>query len=404
MGPGFTGRRAEIAGAGIAGLATACVLAQRGWSVRVHERTSELREMGAGIYLKINSLQVLDRIDVLDELEAGGTLLRKGFITDRAGDTIAHRVLKNIETVIVHRGHLHRTLANRALALGVRIETTSTVTGASPEGKLRFENAEAASADLVIGADGFRSAVRDSVGLLKSLSPMKEGAIRILVARKPGEREGLTTEQWSGECRLGIVACSVDQLYLYLIGPADHPRASAIPVDVEYWCEMFPQEAHVLRRIDPHAGRHDRFMEAKVSSWHAGRVAIIGDAVHSQPPNLGQGAGLAIANAGALGAALAATGDIDEALKRWEAERRPVTEEVQYWSYLYGVIFYALLPLGAVGETLRCKLMSVLHRLNSTGRKLAWVNRGGHHPGEVTLERWDPKPETQIKREEHAGS
>src|SRR5207253_1486568 len=119
--------------------------------------------------------------------------------------------------------------------------------------------------------------------------------------------------------------------YLYLIGPAAHPRAKAIPVDVDFWCEMFPQEADVLRRIDPHAGRHDQFMEAKVKRWRAGRVAIIGDAVHSQPPNLGQGAGLAIANAGALGAALDASNDIDEALGKWEAERRPVTEEVQYW-------------------------------------------------------------------------
>lgn len=404
MEPTPSTRHAEISGAGIAGLTTACVLAKRGWSVRVHERTSELREMGAGIYLKVNSLLVLDEIGVLDELEAGGTILRKGYITDRAGEPIAHRVMKSAETVIVHRGHLHRTLARKALDLGVRVDTSSTVTGAAPEGKLVFADGSRTTADLVIGADGFRSAVRDSVGLLKSLGPMKEGAIRILVPRKPGERDGLTTEQWSGDCRLGIVACSADQLYLYLIGPANHPRASAIPVDTDFWCERFPQEADVLRRIDPHSGRHDQFMYAKVKSWSAGRVAIIGDAVHSQPPNLGQGAGLAIANAGALGAALDAGSDVGEALRRWEAERRPITEEVQLWSYLYGVIFYALLPAGAIGETLRCKLMAVLHRMTTTGRKLAWVNRGGYHPGEVTLPSLEAKPRALIKENEYAGS
>ena len=404
MGQNPAGRHAEISGAGIAGLTTACVLAQRGWSVRVHERTGELREMGAGIYLKINSLQVLEEIGVLDELESGGTLLKKGYITDRAGETIAHRVMKSTETVIVHRGLLHRTLAQKALDLGVRVETSSTVSGAATEGKLLFANGREATADLVIGADGFRSAVRDSVGLLDSLAPMREGAIRILVPRKPSEREGLTTEQWSGDCRLGIVACSREQLYLYLIGPAKHTRASAIPVDVDFWCERFPQEADVLRRIDPLAGRHDQFMSARVNSWSAGRVAIIGDAVHSQPPNLGQGAGLAIANAGALGAALDASSDLSEALKKWEAERRPVTEEVQRWSYYYGVIFYALLPAGAIGESLRCWLMGFLHRMATTGRKLAWVNRGGHHPGEVILPRWETKTESMIKGNEYAGS
>ena len=378
-------RHAEISGAGIAGLTTACVLAKRGWSVRVHERSSELREMGAGIYLKINSLIVLNDIGVLDELADGGTILRKGSITNRRGGTIAHRVLRNAETVIVLRSHLHRTLARKALDLGVKIETDSTVSGASPDGKIFFTKGGEASADLVIGADGFRSPVRESVNLLKKLEPMREGAIRILVHRKPGEREGLTTEQWSGESRLGIVACSADKLYLYLIGPAHHPRASAVPVDIDYWCERFPQEEEVLRRIDPLAGRHDQFMYATVQGWSAGRVGIIGDAVHSQPPNLGQGAGLAIENASSLGSALDECNDVVEALKRWEAKRRPVTENVQWWSYFYGLVFYALLPGGAITEPLRSWIMSLLHRGARTGRKMAWVNRGGHHPGEVTL-------------------
>lgn len=378
-------RHAEISGAGIAGLTTACVLAKRGWSVRVHERSSELREMGAGIYLKINSLIVLNDLGVLDELADGGTILRKGYITDRSGGTIAHRVLRDAETVIVLRSHLHRTLARKAVELGVQIEVNSTVSGASPEGKVHFAKGGEASADLVVGADGFRSPVRESVMLLNKLEPMREGAIRILVPRKPGEREGLTTEQWSGESRLGIVACSVDQLYLYLIGPAKHPRASAIPVDIDYWCERFPQEADVLRRIDPASGRHDQFMYATVKGWCSGRVGIIGDAAHSQPPNLGQGAGLAIANAGALGAALDEHADVPEALRRWEAMRRPVTEEVQWWSFFYGVVFYALLPGGSITEPLRSWIMSKLHRATRTGRKLAWVNRGGHHPGEVIL-------------------
>ena len=107
--------------------------------------------------------------------------------------------------------------------------------------------------------------------------------------------------------------------------------------------------------------------------------------MHSQPPNLGQGAGLAIENASSLGSALDECNDVVEALKRWEAKRRPVTENVQWWSYFYGLVFYALLPGGAITEPLRSWIMSKLHRATRTGRKLAWVNRGGHHPGEVIL-------------------
>src|SRR5262249_59027182 len=52
-------RHAEIAGAGFAGLTAACALAQRGWSVRVHERGQRLRTTGAGIYIYENGLRVL---------------------------------------------------------------------------------------------------------------------------------------------------------------------------------------------------------------------------------------------------------------------------------------------------------------------------------------------------------
>jgi 2-polyprenyl-6-methoxyphenol hydroxylase-like FAD-dependent oxidoreductase len=391
-GAGAGRRHAEIAGAGIAGLTTACVLAQRGWSVRVHERSPELREMGAGIYLKINSLKVLSELGVLDELKEAGMILRRGAITDRRGRPMASRVLNGTETVVTLRSQLHRTLASRAEALGVRITTSSSVLGGRPDGRISVEGIGDLSADLVIGADGLRSPVRESVGLLKALAPLPEGAIRILVPRRPGEREGTTTEQWSGDCRLGICGCSADKLYLYLIGPAAHPRASAIPVDTAFWCERFPQEADVLGRIDPHAGRHDQFSYATVSAWSAGRVAIIGDAVHAQPPNLGQGAGLAIANASALGAALDQHTDVPTALRHWESARRPVTERVQRWSYLYGVSFYAFPANRPFADAARARLTSLIHRMPLTGRRMAWANRGGHHPGELSVGADAPAP------------
>src|SRR6516165_4571839 len=55
-------RHAEIAGAGFAGLTAACALAQRGWSVRVHERAERLRTTGAGIYIYENGLRVLEAV------------------------------------------------------------------------------------------------------------------------------------------------------------------------------------------------------------------------------------------------------------------------------------------------------------------------------------------------------
>jgi 2-polyprenyl-6-methoxyphenol hydroxylase-like FAD-dependent oxidoreductase len=65
-------RTAEIAGAGLAGLAVAVALAQRGWRVRVHEKGKELREIGAGIYLFENALNALRALGVYDAIVASG--------------------------------------------------------------------------------------------------------------------------------------------------------------------------------------------------------------------------------------------------------------------------------------------------------------------------------------------
>ena len=58
---------AEIAGAGFAGLTVATALAQRGWSVRVHERAGEVRAFGAGIWIWENGVRVLAAIGAADE-------------------------------------------------------------------------------------------------------------------------------------------------------------------------------------------------------------------------------------------------------------------------------------------------------------------------------------------------
>ena len=66
-------RHAEIAGGGFTGLTLAAALAQRGWSVRVHERAAEIRDFGAGIWLWENGVRVLNAIGAADEALTGCT-------------------------------------------------------------------------------------------------------------------------------------------------------------------------------------------------------------------------------------------------------------------------------------------------------------------------------------------
>jgi 2-polyprenyl-6-methoxyphenol hydroxylase-like FAD-dependent oxidoreductase len=251
---------------------------------------------------------------------------------------------------------------------------------ADPSGKVVTGDGAAFNADLVVGADGYRSAIRERLGLTASFQWLTDGATRILAPRVGVEREGLTVESWSGDCRVGVVPCSRDQLYLYMIGPEANERARALPVDKAFWKSRFPQLADIIERL-PDSGRHDLLSLGRARSWSSGRVAIIGDAAHAQPPNMGQGAGLAMANASALAALLDQCDDVSTALQRWEAARRPVSDAIQLWSYRYG-----LLCQGVPARLLRSRvaLVKTIGRVGYTSRKWGYLWRGGLAAGEAS--------------------
>ena len=85
-------RHAEIVGAGFAGLTAACALAQRGWSVRVHERGDRLRTTGAGIYIYENGLRVLEAVGAYDAAIKGAPFAHTREVRDGSDRLISvHR-------------------------------------------------------------------------------------------------------------------------------------------------------------------------------------------------------------------------------------------------------------------------------------------------------------------------
>src|ERR1700680_133313 len=85
-------RHAEIVGAGFAGLTAACALAQRGWSVRVHERGDRLRTTGAGIYIYENGLRVLESLGAYGDATQGAPMVHTREVRDARNRLVAtHR-------------------------------------------------------------------------------------------------------------------------------------------------------------------------------------------------------------------------------------------------------------------------------------------------------------------------
>jgi 2-methyl-3-hydroxypyridine 5-carboxylic acid dioxygenase len=329
---------AEIAGAGFAGLTAAIALAQRGWTVRVHEVAPELRAFGAGIYIWENGLRVLAAIGAYDAVVAGAH--EAGVYETRHDNRLvgAHEfgiAACGTRMLTMTRQHLYGAIVAATARAGVEVVTSSEVVGAAPEGVLLTADGGRHRADLVIGADRVKSKVRDSLALLKERQVYDDGIVRVLGPRLKHELGPGTWDHvidfWSFKPRLLRVLytpCDEQNLYLAMMAPVNDRAASSIPIDAEIWTKSFPQLAPVIRSIGPR-GRYDPYETTKAVRWSAGRVAIVGDSAHAMAPTLGQGAGTAMMNALALAVAMERAASVEGALDAWERAERPLTEHTQ---------------------------------------------------------------------------
>ncbi|MBF7015289.1 NAD(P)/FAD-dependent oxidoreductase (plasmid) [Novosphingobium resinovorum] len=338
------GLKAIVSGGGIGGLSTATALAQRGWNVTVYESQPTLRVTGSGIYVHSNGLAVLSALGAFDRA------MRGAFMGDgveqrdhRGGIILPASMPPGVMMVSIPRFDLMESLADAARNVGVEIVTGALVVDARADGTLIFSNGRKITADLAIGCDGIWSPVRKALNLEEFHQRTAEGALRTIVkgtqAEMPPEARNRCIENWSGTRRLLITPINDEEIYLALTCLSDDVEASDTRV-LPCWRESFPDWAWLIDRIGEEV-TWNVYSHIRCKQWSAGRTAILGDAAHAQPPNLGQGGGMALQNGLALAAYMADVQDrrdIPDALAAWEAAVRPLTEHCQYWSVLFGEI------------------------------------------------------------------
>jgi 2-polyprenyl-6-methoxyphenol hydroxylase-like FAD-dependent oxidoreductase len=331
------GRHAEIAGGGYAGLMMATLLAQRGWTVTVHERSEAVREIGAGIFLHNNGLVVLEEAGLMEELAPKGERLLRDRMVDYRGRVMQERDLSgpNTRRWSFPRQAPIEVLYGAARRAGVEIRTGSAIRSARPEGALVGEDGREHRADLVLGADGHRSAARGSLGLTRLERRLPTTSIRFLLPGRDLTPEPVSTEYWSRRRRVALAACGPDHTYCYMACPEGDGPGSEVPIDVESWSDHFPQLRDVfelLRRSEPYKAYYSW---VQAHAWSKGRAGLLGDAAHALPPTLGQGSNLAMSNARSLVTFLEGADDVPAALTAWERAVRPTTEATQTWARHY---------------------------------------------------------------------
>lgn len=339
------GRHAEVAGGGFGGLVAAVALAERDWSVRLHERRPALRAEGFGIAIMPNVARLFRALGLQARIVLGGMRVDHWEHQDGKGRLLVPRVALT-DSFRISRHHIIATLAARAARLGVDIVTGSAVVVADPEGAVVLEGGRRLPADLVVAADGINSMLRDGLGLACRRVGQGAVGVRMTIPRDTGEiaRDAVQgtrlVEAWSGRRRVLWCPNTEDSLYAILTCPASDQAARATPLDAGAWTRAFPALEPLIIRIRDDTDwancRWAEFETIALSRWSSGKVAVLGDAAHAMTPYLGQGAGTAMMNALSLAVHLDRHIDCETALAGWEATERPATEQTQRWSRRYG--------------------------------------------------------------------
>lgn len=328
---------AIVAGAGIAGLASALALAQEGFQVTVLERASELGEVGAGVALARNGIASLRSLGLDDgAIERIGIPTRAGGTFDRQGGPILP-IAADVEGVTmrgVHRPRLHGALLERVRALGVEVLTGAEVTGATagaPGGAPAavIANGVERTADLLVAADGVRSAVRDAVAPAARAVYSGYSSWRAVLAHRLDPP--VLTQYWGPHAEAGTMPVGPDLTYWY--GYVKLPEGTRYLDERTAAREYFHDWAEPVRDvIDATPGeavmRHDVLhLPGGMRRYAVGRVVAVGDAAHAMLPTMGQGAATALEDGicvGRLvGRPVAAGADLASALATYDAARRP---------------------------------------------------------------------------------
>jgi 2-polyprenyl-6-methoxyphenol hydroxylase-like FAD-dependent oxidoreductase len=318
-------RRVLVVGGGIAGLATARALAERGMECEVVERIPAWGHPGMGLFLTGNSVRALTALGVGTQLHDRARAIGQQRFLDQAGRPLFEVDLRSFwapaaPCLAIGRADLHEIL--RA-SIDVRLgRTVVALHRAGPRAAAVFGDGTAEEYDLVVGADGIRSWVRGTA--LRGAGPRFTGQISWrFVVDSVLEIDAWTA--WLGHGRTflavplrgGAVYCYAD------VGadvPDDRTRGDAAALCALYDGFAVPVRDLLAAARDAAVARHFApIEEVPDQPWVEGAVVLVGDAAHGMSPNMAQGAGLAAEDALVLAETLAA----DLALEAYETRRRP---------------------------------------------------------------------------------
>jgi 2-polyprenyl-6-methoxyphenol hydroxylase-like FAD-dependent oxidoreductase len=349
-----------IIGAGVGGLTAALSLHAAGRDdILLLEAAREIRDVGVGINLPPHAVRELSELGLGDVLEKAGVPTKELAYYDPAGQLIWAEP-RGLDAgykwpqYSIHRGTLQRILVEavreRLGPSSIRIGQRVTGVSTGDDGKAVIaaidqttaDRPVSYTADVAIAADGIRSPARDSL----------YGSVTALASNGWVMYRGVTkTAPFLSGRSMVIIGDEIQRIVVYpiadgvlnwlLVRPKDTTRAEAelgnwnIPVSISAIAEFVKDyrfdwlDVHYLVASSSEAYEYPMADIDPLPRWVFGRCALLGDAAHAMYPFGSNGASQAILDARVLAYELATAATIDDALRGYETQRRPVASGVQ---------------------------------------------------------------------------
>lgn len=354
--------KALIIGGGIGGLSTAIALQKVGIQAVVCEKASQITEVGAGLSLWSNAMVAARRLGVESRIVDAGSVIEKTHSVIPSGELLHETNFSELaqkfgaQSVCVHRAELQRILRDKVLSLDPQAVRTNRkcISFEEKNGavKAAFDDGSQQDADVLIGADGIHSVVRQSLFGIRKPRYAGYFAWRGIAG---GVSDLLPDGQALFVVGKGIQAgcfhCGSDRIYWFITcnapehaRPGQRGNKAEILRLLELW--QTPVAKFVTGTEEHAILRNDIIDSPPQPKWGRGRVTLLGDAIHATTPNLGQGACQAMEDAVFLAHSLSTISSPEEALRHYESLRKKRTEFVVEQSWQLGKLLQLSNPLG----------------------------------------------------------
>jgi 2-polyprenyl-6-methoxyphenol hydroxylase-like FAD-dependent oxidoreductase len=364
-----------IVGGGIAGLTTAIALHQAGVAATVYERVTDVAgsQLGAGLGLAYNATRVLRKIGLLDAARTVGASTERFEFRDAKGKLLSHWAVAPGEVQLgVTRKALHRILVD-ALPAATLVSGKTCTAFTDREGSVEatFDDGTTAEADVLVGADGLRSAIREQI---HGKEPPRYAGFSVLRTVVPVESDaplpaGVFRHFWGRRGSLGMYHVGPGLVYVFQwqLGPeGEHVPRGRRKAEWLARCAGWATEAAALveRAEEDAIHQTDIYDRRPPDFWGRGRATLAGDAAHAMTFNMGQGACQGMEDAAVLARRIATEGATPGALQSYEDDRRVRAIKFTRASSRIAKLSVMTNPLG-------CKMRNLV--LRGAGRR---VSRG----------------------------